>query len=243
MKIAIVDDEPKQAELIRGFVMRYAAEHGWEADVRVFSGALDLVSDYAGEFDLVFMDIDMPMMNGLAASGMIRESDGRVQIVFVTNLACHAIDGYKVGALDFLVKPVGYGDVAFEIAKAERRMELAPDYIWLHTTDGIKKLPSGEIVCLQTEGHNIVVSVRGGGQLRVRAALKSFEDRLCGRGFIRCDHCALVNMRYIAAVSGSEILLEGGGKLFISRRRKKEFMNGFMDYIAQGGVSAAGAGS
>ena len=87
LNIAIVEDEPAHAEVLRGFLQRYAAERGEEVAAEVFPSGLDFVSDYQPRYDAVFMDIEMPHMNGMDCAFKLRERDAEVPLVFVTGMA------------------------------------------------------------------------------------------------------------------------------------------------------------
>ncbi len=66
------------------------------------------------------MDIDLPGINGMEAAQLLREENATTPLIFVTNLAQYAVKGYQVDALDFMVKPVGYGDFAMRMGRAMR---------------------------------------------------------------------------------------------------------------------------
>lgn len=76
-------------------------------DIRRFKDAVDFISDKMS-FDLIFLDIEMPYMSGMELAKHIREYNKVSVIIFVTNMKQYAVNGYEVGALDFVVKPVSY---------------------------------------------------------------------------------------------------------------------------------------
>ena len=68
---------------------------------------MDFLEKYRANYDLVFMDIEMPVMDGMSAIKKLRQIDKNVLVVIVTNLAQYAVNGYELGVFDFMVKPVG----------------------------------------------------------------------------------------------------------------------------------------
>lgn len=117
IKIAIAEDEKKEAEKLESYIRRYGAEHGENYNVSVFTNGIDFVSS-AEPFHIVFLDIDMPLMGGLDAAKKLREADKSACIIFVTNLAQYAVKGYEVDAMDFVVKPIDYPSFESKFKKA-----------------------------------------------------------------------------------------------------------------------------
>ena len=64
--------------------------------------------DYRAVYDIILMDIEMRFMDGMTAAEKIREHDSEVVIIFITNMPQYAIKGYRVDALDYVLKPVSY---------------------------------------------------------------------------------------------------------------------------------------
>ena len=121
--IAIVEDEENCREQLRGFIGRYFKENGKEAEVTAFTNGIDFVSDYRPVYDIVLMDIEMPHLNGMAAAKKMRRMDPDVCLIFVTNLAQYALEGYSVSAADFIVKPVEYFTFAAKLQKGINRVQ------------------------------------------------------------------------------------------------------------------------
>ena len=119
-KVLIVEDTPAEADVLRGFLARYAAEKRLELNVETLGSALEFIEARRAA-DLVLMDIDMPGINGMEAAQIMRGYDAQTPLIFVTNLAQYAVRGYSVDALDFVVKPVEYHDFAMRLDGAEAR--------------------------------------------------------------------------------------------------------------------------
>ena len=106
--IAIVDDDENIRQQLQSYLKKYTENFGEDFVVSEFSIPEAFLTNYKSNYDVVFMDIDMPGMNGLQAAKRLRELDEKVVLIFVTNLAQYAIKGYEVAATDFVVKPVEY---------------------------------------------------------------------------------------------------------------------------------------
>ena len=105
-KFAIVEDNEAAAEKLAGFLERYANENNEVFEIIKFHDALDFLDGYRTVYDAVFMDIEMPGIDGMEAAHRLRRLDQKVILVFVTNMASYAVKGYEVNATDYIVKPV-----------------------------------------------------------------------------------------------------------------------------------------
>ncbi len=236
MKIAIVENEKLQVDLLKSFLSRYEEEKKTICQADVFYNGVDFLSDYTEEYDVVFLDIQMPMMNGMEVAEKLREKDRNVAIVFVTNMAQYAIQGYRVEALDFLVKPVGYFEVSLELDKVKKRMEnRKEDYLFISSHgSSIRRIAHSEIRFVEVVKHDICLHVKD-EVIMYRGTIKDLLPKLNPSLFSQTDQCYIVNMNYIESVSGFEIYLETGENLHISRARKKSFLNDYTVFLNRGG--------
>ena len=118
IRIAIAEDDPQCFAQLERYIGDYGRETGRAFQVTHYGDGEDLVERYKPGFDLILMDVEMPFMDGMTAAGYIREKDPEVVIVFVTNLAQYAIQGYSVNALDYILKPVSYFSFSQRLGRA-----------------------------------------------------------------------------------------------------------------------------
>lgn len=217
----IVEDDPQAAATLRSYLERYGKERGVRFVVETLGSALELL-DERRTTDIVFLDIGLPGINGMEAAEIVRQTDEVTPIVFVTDLAQYAVHGYRVDALDFMVKPVSYGDFALRMGRALRVMARNADAaVSIPTADGTRIVPVRDIIYVEILRHDLYWHVAGQAEpLRVRGSLTAEEERL-GERFCRVSASHLINMGQVSVVRGGGVTMSDGTELAFSRTRKK----------------------
>lgn len=233
MRVAIVEDDGEQARRIAEYVDRFARESGEACTSIVFSNGMDFISDYEAKYDLILLDIEMPMMDGMTMAEKLREMDGYVAIIFVTNMAQYAVRGYSVNALDFIVKPVEYSLFAAKMRKASAYIRAHGErFIIVTLPDGMRKLSSRDISYVEVMGHSLIYHTSE-GNVETRGQLSVAEKDLTAPNFARCNKCYLVNLDHVTAVKQDSVVV-GKDELTVSRRRRKEFYKLLADRLGGG---------
>lgn len=141
LRIAVVDDEADQRALIAEYLARFAREQHREIDVDAYCNGFDFLSVFDSRYDAVFLDIQMPDMNGIQVAEEIRATDQRVKIVFITNLGQYAVQGYAVRAMDFIVKPLDWESFNAKMQQFCRDYDAEqPRFITIRNAEGTLRL-------------------------------------------------------------------------------------------------------
>ncbi len=223
IRIAVVEDEEEQTRLVRDYLAAYRARTGTAMTVRCFPDGEDILEDYQPVWDILLMDIQLPFLDGMSAAREIRKWDKRVLILFLTNMAGYAIEGYEVEAFDYILKPVSYEIFARKLSRAVERVAGRKEVcLALSLPGGMVRLPLGRILYIEARSHQMIYRTLE-GEYSVRGRMEDLERELSPKGFFRSNRGYLVNLSYVTAVR-DECCVVGGEKLPISRQRKAAFM-------------------
>ena len=116
-QIAVVEDSSQESTSLISLLVKYEKENNLNFKIDLFQNGFLFLDEFEPNYDLIFMDIAMPGINGIDVSKKIREADEQVPLVFVTSLTQYALQGYKVGAIDYLVKPVTYDHLKITLSR------------------------------------------------------------------------------------------------------------------------------
>ncbi len=234
VNIAIVEDDNQQAAQLEEALKRYADEFRTPLKTTVFYNAMAFLGKYTAEYDIVFMDILMPMMNGMDASRVLREKDDKVMIIFVTNMQQYAIQGYEVGAFDFILKPVTYPEFKLKFTRALSKLmpQKTTANILIKSESGMVRLTPEQIIYVEVQQHHCIYHTKL-GDYRQYQTMKSVETQLADFYFARCNNYLLVNLAYVSKIDGMNVHVNGE-VLPVSYPRKKQFSDKFSDFMGAG---------
>lgn len=229
--IVVLDDSLEIRTTLDLFLKQYAKERNATFSISLYDRGLPFLKQYNHNVDVVFFDIDLPDSNGMELAKQIREKDKKVIIVFVTNLARYALNGYEVEALDFIIKPIEYGAfkmkmdrIMSELSKKENR------FISIKTVnDGVLCLNLSDVAYVEALGHNIIFHTSS-DSYRYSTSLAKIKTELGDSGFEKCSNSYLVNLKFVRQVTLTDVILTTSSMVPISRSMRKDFMKKLANY-------------
>lgn len=234
VNIAIVEDEASAYRTLQTILDTYARENGVTFRTKHFQDAVSFLADYKKGYDIVFMDIELPGLNGMNAAFKLREFDKQIIIIFVTNMAQYAVRGYEVDALYYIIKPINYQNTAYKLKRALSILSANSNAeIVLPQANGLVRLSSQTLTYVEINSHKLIYHTEDNAYIAY-GSLSDVEKKLRPHHFFRCNNCYLVNARYIASISGFTITLLNGETLQISHPKKKQFMLDIANWLGDG---------
>ena len=194
--------------------------------------AILLLDSYKANYDLIFMDIKLPMMSGMEAAKRLRQIDRNVTLVFVTNTAQYAIEGYTVEAFDYILKPVSYQAFNLKLKRIFAHVgSKSEERIVIRAEGETIGLPLRDIRYVEVEGHYLDWHTRD-KVYRSLGPLKAVDQQL-PNNYCAISRWYVVNMQYVRSVVGDNVLLEDE-KLRIGRSYKQKFLRAYAEFMVGG---------
>lgn len=251
-RFAIVEDEAPHAQLLQQHIESWHENRNrGNALVRCFDNAAAFLFDWEEEcYDMIFLDIQMPGIDGMETARRIRETDRGVKLVFTTGITDYLQEGYEVEAIRYLLKPITKEKVWECLDKLLQ--DPAPAVLLFQTQEGMVKVPERDIAYFEARGHYTICHLAAGKhaglpagteteqdmvtpvreqELQLREGFNTLCDRLSQRPFVRCHRSYLCHISYIHRVERAEIILESGSRIPVSRRLYESVIKAFISYF------------
>lgn len=241
-----IDDEPLALTQLENYIRKTPVLEL----VKSCMSAIDALSIISSEsIDLIFIDINMPDFNGL---DFVRSLPDKPMIVFTTAYAEYAVEGFKVDALDYLLKPFGYGDFMRAVNKASRQYEfLASKKNISHdkTSDGedgflfikadykIVRIKISDIAYIESQNEYIRIFSDNEKPLMTLLSLKMMEEKLPEAHFMRVHRSYIVNLDKVKEISRNRIIFNEKTYIPIGDNYKEKF-NSFLEkkFLGKNGI-------
>lgn len=230
IRIAIVEDDKNYIVELKTMLLKYEHESNQKLIITVFEDGEDIVYDYKADYDIILMDIEMHFMDGMTAAAKIREKDNEVVLIFITNMPQYVMEGYKVDALDYVLKPLTYFALSQRIDRAISRMKnRTTSFITILLPNGVQKIDINKIYYIEVQNHDVIFHTVD-GNYTARYALRLLEKKLENESFFRCHKSFIVNLAYVDSFQNNDIYIDKQ-VIQVSRGRKKEFVDALNNYF------------
>jgi two-component system LytT family response regulator len=240
LQAVIVDDEAKGIE----FLQYTLEKHCHEVEViKTFTAPLEALDEIpALKPDILFIDVEMPRMNGFELVERLQNKG--IKTIFVTAYNEYALKAFRVAAVDYLLKPIDSDELKEAVQKVIDSRENPESGIqellqFMKAQQGLKKihistdkgvyfLEPEDIIYCTSDGSYCELFLMDGSKLVSSKSIGEFEKLLTEKGFFRIHHSSLINVNHLkkfSKVDGGFVEMVNGVELAVSRRKKDEFLD------------------
>lgn len=233
INLAIVEDDEVEYAVLREAVLRYEKEKNVKFYIVRYLNAEDFLQKQRLNLDIVFMDIEFPDgMNGVRAAKKFRQVNQTTILIFVTNIKKFVANGYEVGALNYILKPIKYYSLAMTMDRALSIIGTGKsEPVRIRTSEGYILVDSRDVVYLEVMKHEVTIHTVKGIYYNY-GSLKDWEKLLARYKFVRCNSSTLVNLRYLREIRSDEIVVEES-VLRLGRSKKESFMQSVAEFLGE----------
>ncbi|WP_208559515.1 LytR/AlgR family response regulator transcription factor [Marinilactibacillus kalidii] len=231
MKIAVVEDNPNTRKEIKAYIEESSRHLSLHVDIDLYEDGVVLVDKFDAKYDIIYLDVEMEIMDGMTTAKKIRERDSEVVIVFITNHGQVAIQGYSVDAADFLLKPLKPFTFNEHFKKITKKVTVKSESIIVKIAGNLRKINLSDIQYIESQGHYIKFKTIN-ETFTIIDTLKNIQTKLDNDFFFRSSNSIIVNLNHIDKVEKNTIFIDDE-KLDISRARKKAFIDRFTIFLGE----------
>ena len=236
IKIAIIEDEQIHTNLLANYLRTWSSEHEHPVSIQEFSSAEGFLFAWeeTNDYDILFVDIQMKEMNGVEMARKVREQDENIAIVFTTGITDYVETGYEVEALHYLIKPISMVKIGQCMDKVLRRSH-KDHYIVVHGKEETIRISIDRITYVEARGHGCVLETcakaREYVQTEITESISEMEKLLKMYGFVKCHRSYLCRIGSIHQIGRTEITLDSGSAIPVSRRMYADVNHAFIEYF------------
>ncbi|MBR1847462.1 MAG: response regulator transcription factor [Bacilli bacterium] len=232
IRVAIVEDNEQERDELIGMLNAYQEKNNTHFSMDIFSDGFAFLDAKKLNYDIIFMDIMMPGINGMDASRQLRKIDPEALLIFTTSLAQYAIEGYEVDALDFIVKPIDETKLSQVLERASERLNHKKrQEVILHIQSSIfVRIAIDDIIYIQAEEHMLTyVTVKE--RYEVWNSLTSAYSALPNAQFFRLSRSVVINLAFVKGLSKDNVVMKDGTVFPLPRGGKRQFIQAMDGYF------------
>lgn len=236
--IAVCDDDKAALSILSGAVVSAFRTHDVEANVELFERPRDLLRRMKEcSYELLFLDIDMPGMDGLSLGRQLRKESNLIDIIYISNREDLVFDALRINPKGFIRKSRFLQDVSGVIdAYFAARPEEKAGTLVIQSREQIRYVSLNELTYIEGAGKLQLVHVAGKAEpVELHRQMQELEDELGPQGFLRIHKGFLVNYRFVRRIGDIDVTLTNGEVIPMSRRKAQETRNVYMELMQSGG--------
>lgn len=229
MRIAICDDETQIRELLKDKISRYCFTNNIELSLETFENGEELLQGDFQTFDVLFLDMDMPGIDGLETAKEIRKENRDMLITFLTAYSEFVFESFKVDAFRYLVKPVPEQELTETLDAIREKLCAPEENLSFQFQNEMYSIRYSDIIYIEGMRDKLWIYCKD-ATYRWRGTLKNLNEMLQEKGFFQVHRSYIINMNKIQKYNSQTVVMESDYKVPISKYRLDAFKEEYIKY-------------
>ena len=221
INIGICEDELHYRVTIKDMLGDILSTYSINYKIYEFSSGEELLSNYPKDLDILIMDIQMKIINGMDTARKIREFDQNLEIIFMTSFSEFMQEGYEVKAYRYILKPISERKISRNILPCINEiMKKKNNYLTINVKNYVDRIKIDSIVYIETDRPNILIYTND-NKYTTKMSISKIDKILREHGFFRCHNSYIVNLKLVESMNSNTLKI-GEKYIPISKYRVKE---------------------
>ena len=221
INIGICEDELHYRVNIKDMLGDILSTYSINYKIYEFSSGEELLSNYPKDLDILIMDIQMKIINGMDTARKIREFDQNLEIIFMTSFSEFMQEGYEVKAYRYILKPISERKISRNILPCINEiMKKKNNYLTINVKNYVDRIKIDSIVYIETDRPNILIYTND-NKYTTKMSISKIDKILREHGFFRCHNSYIVNLKLVESMNSNTLKI-GEKYVPISKYRVKE---------------------
>lgn len=232
MKIAICDDDKLFTDMLSEKLAELLNKNNFRYNITSFSSGSELITALSKRpyrFDVIFLDVDMPEVNGEEVAEYINSSKISIPVIFVTNHDDFVFSSFKYRPFGFLRKSHVDSELEEAVIRLDNYLSKSGQCYTFTFQGKLISLPYNKIKYIEAYGHEVIIHTTD-ADIRTTRSLSETEKALSSYGFIRVHKSFIVNTRFIFSVERNNIILTDNSSLPVSRTKNEEIKQAMIKF-------------
>ena len=232
LRLAICDDMLECLQSTKDLLEQWE-EKPTDILIELFTEGDSLMAAHTSNpFDIILLDVVMPLLNGMEVATEIRKFDKSVKIVFLTSSSEYAVDSYSVNANNYLLKPIEPSKLFYCLGVLYKDIMEHAKYITVKSVTAMHRIALRNIEHIEAQGKRVLFVLCDGTTVESTNPFYFYEEQLLQEeGFLKCHRSYIVNIYKISTYTQKEIRMQSGLRIPISRSYHKDFENTYFELL------------
>lgn len=232
IRIAVCDDTIEYLQGTVSLLEQWSTQKGVNTKIDSFDNGDSLLSALSHQsYDLIFLDIIMPMLSGIDTCAEIRKENRQTRIVFLSISPEFGVDAFRVKANGYLLKPVDPAALFALMDECLQEQEESIGFLIAKTPSMVRRISLDEVCYVEAQNKRVMVYTTDGNTLTISTPLHQLAQQLEHPSFFQCHRSYIVNMNHIRSFTKSDLTLPNGNRIPISRNCTKEFHDAYFVFL------------